>query len=144
MDTFVKLIHQANMTYLPTKLPAQFYGLPDGKVYLIFPRFYEIKYDRTYLEYVMAEHKEFSYDYEKGKLIPHTLSRKSAPVYNEMVDKPEPQIEILKIYRNLTSFAQARALLNRKAKKMIENLNAQRENKIHDFSSSENKKQASA
>lgn len=144
MDTFVKLIHQANMTYLPTKLPAQFYGLPDGKVYLIFPRFYEIKFDRTYLEYVMAEHKEFSYDYEREKLIPHTLSQKNAPVYNEMVDKPEPKIEILKIYRNLTSFAQARALLNRKAKKMMENLNAQRENKIHNFSTSENKKQASA
>ena len=144
MDTFVKLIHQANMTYLPTKLPAQFYGLPDGKVYLIFPRFYEIKFDRTYLEYVMAEHKEFSYDYENEKLIPHALSRKDAPIYNEMVDKPEPKIEILKIYRNLSSFGQARALLNQKAKKMMENINEQRENKIHEISISDNKKLASA
>lgn len=144
METFVKLIHQANMTYLPTKLPAQFYGLPDGKVYLIFPRFYEIKFDRTYLEYVMAEHKEFSYDYENGKLVPHSLPRKNAPVYNEMVDKPEPKIKILKIYRNLTSFAQARALLNRKAQKMMENIIAERERKIHDISSSDNKKLASA
>jgi hypothetical protein len=143
MDTFVKLIHQANMTYLPTKLPAQFYGLPDGKVYLIFPRFYEIKFDRTYLEYVMAEHKEFSYDYENGKLIPHTVSQKNVPVYNEMVDKPEPKIEILKIYRNLTSFAQARALLNRKAKKMMESIKAQRENSVRDISSG-NEKLASA
>src|SRR5690606_35050749 len=103
METFVKLIHQANMTYLPTKVPAQFYGLPDGEVYLIFPRFYEIKFDRTYLEYVVAEHKEFSYDYDKEKLIPHTLPRKNAPVYNEMVDKPDPQIKILKIYRNISS-----------------------------------------
>lgn len=144
MEIFVKLIHQANMTYLPTKLPAQFYGLPDGKVYLIFPRFYEIKFDRTYLEYVMAEHKEFSYDYENEKLIPHNHPRKNAPVYNEMVDKPEPQIKILKIYRNLTSFAQTRALLNRKAQKMMENIKAQRGNSIHDISSSDNEKLASA
>ena len=144
MEIFVKLIHQANMTYLPTKLPAQFYGLPDGKVYLIFPRFYEIKFDRTYLEYVMAEHKEFSYDYENEKLIPLNHPRKNAPVYNEMVDKPEPQIKILKIYRNLTSFAQTRALLNRKAQKMMENIKAQRGNSIHDISSSDNEKLASA
>jgi len=56
------------MTYLPSKTPVQFYGLPDGKVYLIYTRFYEVKYDRTYLEYVFAEHKEFSYDYENDRL----------------------------------------------------------------------------
>jgi hypothetical protein len=31
----------------------------------------EIKFDRTYLEYVFAEHKEFSFDFENEKLIPH-------------------------------------------------------------------------
>jgi hypothetical protein len=143
METFVKLIHQANMTYLPTKLPVQFYGLPDGKVYLIFPRFYEIKFDRTYLEYVLAEHKEFSFDFENEKLVPHYFMRKNAPVYNEMVDKPDPQIKILKIYRNLNSFAQVHAILNRKAKKMMENIKAQRENSVRDISS-DNEKLASA
>ncbi|MCA1760992.1 MAG: hypothetical protein LC658_14595 [Bacteroidales bacterium] len=144
MESFVKLIHQSSMTYLPSKTPVQFYGLPDGKVYLIYTRFYEIKYDRTYLEYVFAEHKEFSYDFENDKLIPHEKPKHNSPVFNESVDKPNPKIEILKIYRNIKSFSEARELLNRKAKKMMENINAQRENKIHEISSSDDQKLASA
>lgn len=135
METFVKLIHQANMTYLPAKTPVQFYGLPDGKVYLIYARFYEVKFDRTYVEYVFAEHKEFSYDYENEKLVPHNISLKNSPVYNEMVDKPDPKIEILKIHRNVQSFAEAHAQLNQKAKKMAENIQKQKENGIHEISS---------
>ncbi|MBW6537536.1 MAG: hypothetical protein K0B11_21185 [Mariniphaga sp.] len=144
MELFVKLIHQSSMTYLPSKTPVQFYGLPDGKVYLIYTRFYEVKYDRTYLEYVIAEHNEFSYDFENDKLIPHEKPRGNTPVFNESVDKPDPKIKILKIYRNLSSFAQARTILNRKAQKMMENINAERKNKIHEISSSDNKKLASA
>jgi hypothetical protein len=93
MESFVKLIHQSSMTYLPSKTPVQFYGLPDGKVYLIYTRFYEIKFDRTYLEYVFAEHKEFSYDYWNDKLIPHEKPKLNSPVYKESVDKPDPKIE---------------------------------------------------
>ncbi len=144
MESFVKLIHQSSMTYLPSKTPVQFYGLPDGKVYLIYTRFYEIKFDRTYLEYVFAEHKEFSYDFENEKLIPHEKPKLNSPVYYESVDKPNPKIKILKIYRNINSFSEARALLNRKAKKMMENIKAQRENAIREISSDDNKKMASA
>ncbi|WP_372946986.1 hypothetical protein [Mariniphaga sp.] len=144
MEMFVKLIHQSSMTYLPSKTPVQFYGLPDGKVYLIYTRFYEVKYDRTYLEYVFAEHNEFSYDFENDKLIPHDKPKVNTPVFNESVDKPDPKINILKIYRNLSSFAQAREILNRKAQKMMENIKSRNENKIHDINSSDNKKLASA
>jgi hypothetical protein len=121
MKSFAKLIYRANITYFPSKLPVQFYGLPDGKVYVIFARFYEIQYDRTYLEYVIAEHKEFSYDFDNEKLIPHSNS--NAPVYNEIVDKPEPKVEIVKTYRNINSFAEAYDQLNKKARNIARNLN---------------------
>ncbi|RIH63077.1 hypothetical protein D1164_21455 [Mariniphaga sediminis] len=137
MEVLAKLIHQTNITYLPTKLPVQYYGLPDGKVYLIYARFYEVKFDRTYLEYVFAEHKEFSYDFENEKLIPHKTSRNNSPViYNEMVDKPNPKIKILKIYRNIHSFAEARTELYRKAKEIDKNLRSQKENEAHEIPSS--------
>jgi len=74
MENYAKLIHKSNITYLPTNLPVQFYGLPDGKVYVIFARFYEIKFQRSDLEYVLAEHQEFSYDYSEEKIIPHLMS----------------------------------------------------------------------
>jgi hypothetical protein len=93
---------------------------------------------------VFAEHKEFSYDFENEKLIPHLKPKQHTPVFNESVDKPDPKIKIIKIYRNLSSFAQAREILTRKAKKMMENIRAEQERKIHEISSSDNKKLASA
>jgi hypothetical protein len=133
MESFAKLIHKSNITYLPTKLPVQFYGLPDGKVYLIYARFYEIEFDRTYLEYVFAEHKEFSYDYTNEKLVPNDIAKRDEPVYNELVDKPEPKIKILMIQRNLNSFAEACTQLNSKAKQIFENLALKNERRIQEI-----------
>jgi hypothetical protein len=47
MECFAKLIYKSHMTYIPTNLPVQFYGLPDGKVYLIYARFYDIKFGKS-------------------------------------------------------------------------------------------------
>lgn len=116
MENFAKLIYKSNTTYLPTNFPAQFYGLPDGKVYIIFPRFYEIKYQRSGLEYILAQQLEFSYNYNEEKLVVNEKKGKSKPVYSELVDKLSPKIKILKVNREFNSFAEAVAQLNRKAK----------------------------
>lgn len=136
MKSYIKLIYRSNMTYLPSILPVQFYGLPDGKVYVIYGRFYEIEFDRTYMEFVFAEHKEFSYDYENEKLIPHDSAKRKAPVYNELVDKPDPKIKILNIYRNIGSYAEACKELDKKAQKMYENRATKTERKIQEITGS--------
>ncbi len=132
MKSFVKLIYRSNVSYFPSKLPVQFYGLPDGKVYVVYARFYEIQYDRTYLEFVFAEHKEFSYDYENERLIPHDGSAGKYPVYNEIVDKPDPKIEIVKTYRDINSFAEAYNHLNKKAQNILRQQKMSRN--VQDFS----------
>ena len=116
MESFAKLIHRTHTTYLPTKFPAQFYGLPDGKVYVIYPRFYEIKFQRSGLEFVLAEHLEFSYNYNDGKLLGRGNSDNQKSVYPELVDKPNPKFKIIKVSREFNSFAEAFENLNSKAK----------------------------
>ena len=138
MKSFAKLIYRSNISYFPSKLPVQFYGLPDGKVYVIYARFYEIQFDRTYLEFVFAEHKEFSYDFEKEQLIPHDGSASRYPVYNELVDKPGPKVEIVKTYRDLNSYAEAYERLNRKAQNLFKQMNQQ--DKVREFSQGETKR----
>ena len=120
MEIFAKLIHKSFVTYLPTNFPVQFYGLPDGKVYIIYARFYEIKFQRSGLEFVLAEHQEYSYNYEEDKLV--TFGNKDAkkPVYSELVYKPNPKIKILKVNREFNSFGEAFAQLNKKAKTQLE------------------------
>jgi hypothetical protein len=120
MEIFAKLIHKSFVTYLPTNFPVQFYGLPDGKVYIIYARFYEIKYQRSGLEFILAEHLEFSYNYEEEKLISVGNHNTKKAIYAELVDKPDPKIKIIKVNREFNSFAEAFAQLNKKAKTQLE------------------------
>jgi len=119
MENFAKLIHKSHITYLPTNFPVQFYGLPDGRVYILFARFYEIKFQRSGLEYVTAEHLEFSYNYSEEKLIPHAIHDYKMPVYSELVDKPNPKFKILKVNREFNSIGEAFAQLNKKAQTQL-------------------------
>ena len=113
-----KLIHKTHTTYLPTPFPVHYYGMPNGKIYLVFSRFYEGGYGKTGLEFIFAVHQEFSYDYENDKLNSVCNDVYRTPIYFEMIDKPEPKIKTVKIYRNLNSYGEALALLNQKATKM--------------------------
>lgn len=105
MSTVAKLIHQSNMTYIPTNLPVRFYGLPNGKVYLLYARFFLARAEKTDIEFVLAEHEEFDFDYEKDVLVPKNTSR--YPVYREMVDKPNPMFHILQVNREVRSYDEA-------------------------------------
>lgn len=119
MDPFARFIHKSNVSYLPTKLPAQFFGLPDGKVHIIYARFYQIKFERSGLEFVFATHEDFSYDYENGKIISMDKTSLKTPMHNEMVDNPDLNFKILKVYRNINSYSEAVNYLNILAKELI-------------------------
>ena len=120
MEIFAKLIHKSFVTYLPTKFPVQFYGLPDGKVYIIYARFFEIKFQRSGLEFILAEHLEFSYNYDEEKLVSTGNQDSKKAVYAELVDKPDPKIKIIKVNREFNSFAEAFNELNKKAKTQLQ------------------------
>jgi hypothetical protein len=91
-------------------------GLPDGKVYIIYSRFYEINFNNSGLEFVFAVHEEFLFDYKNEKLL--TVTPLGQPINTVLVDKPEPKIKILKVYRNVNTYSQAQKLLNEIAHKM--------------------------
>ena len=119
METYAKLIHKSILNYLPTKYPAHFYGLPDGRVYFIYARFYHINYDNSGLEFVIAVHRDFSYDYEKERLFLGDMGVNNNHLFSEMVDKPDPDFFILNVYRNIKSYSEAFNILNGHAFKII-------------------------
>jgi len=106
------------MSYLPTAFPAHFYGMPNGKVYLIYSRFYDIKFGESGLEFVFAIHQEFLYDYKKEKIIPNDKIKKTSPISAESIDKPYPKIKIININRDINSYGEALNFLNNEAQKM--------------------------
>jgi hypothetical protein len=121
MRPTAKLIHKTDMTYLPTAFPAHYYGMPDGRIYLIFSRFYRVNYGEkgNGIEFVFAEHKEFFYDYQNDKIYRQN-SLNQNPVWEENVDKLNPEIEIIKVDKNLNSYGEAYAVLNSEALHMAE------------------------
>jgi len=113
MRPAAKLIHKTDMTYLPTAFPAHYYGMPNGKIYLIFSRFYRVNYGEpgNGVEFVFAEHKEFYYDYPTDTVLSRN-SLNQTPVWEENVDKPNPKIDIIKVDRDINSYGEALLILN--------------------------------
>jgi hypothetical protein len=116
MEHKAKLIHKTYISYMPTPLPVNYYGLPDGKVYMVYSRFYQINFDTSGLEFVFAVQEEFLFDYTNEKLL--SVNRSQQPIVANMVDKPEPRIKILKVYRNINSYGQAQKYMDEMASKM--------------------------
>ena len=118
MQTLAKLIHRATASYLPIAFPALYYGMPNGRIYVVYSRFYEVKFGGSGLEFVFAVHKEFKYDYEKEIIVPRKKFSFNTPVFSELVDRPNTKINIVKICRGLNSYGEAINLLNKEAHEM--------------------------
>ncbi len=118
MKKVAKLIHQTYVSYLPTAFPAHYYGMPNGKIYLVFSRFYEVDYGKTGLEFVFAEHKDFSFNYETDTIFSSGQQQNHNPIFAEYIDNPNSKYDIFSISRKLNSYGEARLFLNKKALRM--------------------------
>ena len=118
MEAKAKLIYKVQQSNLPTQLPAYFYGMPNGKVYLVYSRFYDVNFDKSALEFVLAVHKEFTFNFDSGTLFSIALDEVIPPSYYKLVDSIDPKIKIKKVYRNLHSYNEVFQKLNVKAEKM--------------------------
>jgi hypothetical protein len=117
MQQEAKLIYKTFTKKLPTVFPVHYYGLPDGKIILIYARFYEKGFDNSRLEFVLANFKEFCYDYETGKVLTADAGKKRKEVSLEKLDKPDPDIKVIKSYRNIKSYSAALQKLNKRVTK---------------------------
>ena len=115
-----KLIHRTYASYLPTSFPAHYYGMPNGKIFLVFSRFYEADYGDSGLEFVFAEHKEFYYNYENETIIPAGQNSHQSNVFAEQVDAPSIKINIFNVTREINSYGEAQIFLNQQAGAMMQ------------------------
>lgn len=116
MEYLAKIIHKTHLSYLPTLYPVQFYGMPNGKVLFTYARDVASK---TQQEFIFAEHKEFSYDYSRGKLLLHKNGIMKDAMNNEMIDKPDPAYTIFLVSKTIRSYTEAFNKLNHLANKMM-------------------------
>ncbi len=118
MQTTAKLIYRANASYLPIAFPALYYGMPNGNIFVLYSRFYDVKFGGSGLEFVFAIHEDFKYDFERDVILPKNENSLQTPVFQELLDRPNTKINIVKIYRELNSYGEAVELLNNEALRM--------------------------
>ena len=116
MEYYARIIHKTHISYLPTNFPVQFYGMPDGKVFLIYARRCEVNPGS---EFIFAEHKEFFYDYANSQLMYLKQGKSENAINNDMIDKPNPLYSIVKVSRNIKSYSEAFNELNSIALEII-------------------------
>lgn len=95
MESLVGLIHKVKKSNLPTTLPAYYYGVPNGKIYIIYARFCEVKFNDSDLEFVLAVLKDFKFDWENNIII-SKVQDDSIPVTVKSLDQPDQKIKIVK------------------------------------------------
>jgi hypothetical protein len=118
MKQIAKPIYQTSASYLSTPFQVQYYGLPNGKIWFIFSRFYKSELGNAGVEFVFALHKEFYFDYENETVLkPGNLLHPTA-VFPELVDKPGLEYEEIKVARDINTYAEALNLLNTEASEM--------------------------
>jgi len=83
-------------------------------VYIIYARFYEIGFDDSGLEFVLAVLKDFIYDYESEALFSVVSNEVVPPQSHKTIDVPEPNMKIKKVYRKLDTYGDAAAKLSKK------------------------------
>ncbi len=87
------LLYKSYMTYFPTSLPVYFYGMPDGSIYIVYTRFYEINFNNPGLEFVFAELDDFSIDFESGQIFLRKYIKISLAGFKEKIDQPDPKTQ---------------------------------------------------
>jgi hypothetical protein len=116
-EDYAILLHSAITNYLPTSLPAQFFGMPNGSILIVFARFHDVGPQKNGVEFVFAKHLEFRFDYREKKVI-ETASNIYTSHF-ERLDKPYPLFEEIEVHTNLTNFSAAQKRVHEIARRLI-------------------------
>lgn len=121
MEKKARLLYKSYMTYFNTFLPVYFYGMPNGKVYCIYARYYNNNANNSKLEFVFAENENLTYNYQSDTIF-EMGTKVTLNNFKELVDQPEQRTRTLKIYSELNSYAEAQALLNKCTARIVNDL----------------------
>ena len=99
--------------------PVHYYGMPNGKILVVFSRYYEIKFGGSGLEFIFALHKDYAFDYENERIVNYYVKdRDNKLIFPELLDNPEMKTVIVKITRGVNSYGQALSVLHKMACEM--------------------------
>jgi len=95
-------------------MPVYFYGMPNGKIHVMYAQFSDTKTNKSGLEFIFAELEDFVYDYETEKIYVQKFIEVSRNDFMRLVDMPDQRIKVFSINDTFNSYAEAQHFLNNK------------------------------
>ncbi len=121
-----QLIYQSTCTCFHTKLPVYFYGLSNGKMVVLYAcNKTDFAFDTT-LKWILAEHEDFSYDYESNTIFTNG-SEVGMAEFMELTDNLEQRVKILATFGNFLTNTEAQHYFNLNAINMLISQNQMQE-----------------
>lgn len=115
------LIYKSVNTCFHTKLPVYFYGMPNGKMVVLFTQNNSDFPFNTTIKWVVAEHNDFSYKFESGQIITNDTQRVDIDEFMELADNLEQSIKTIATYGSFSSNSEALNYFNINADTMLIN-----------------------
>ncbi len=112
MKTKSKLIYRSENTCFQTLLPVYFYGMPDGKMLVLYTRFKSENPLDTTQEWIVAQHLDFTYNFESGRIYTMTGQEVSFEEFMELADNLEQRIRPLEWFGSFYNNREAQSYFN--------------------------------
>ena len=123
MKTKIQLIYESLNTCFSTQLPVYFYGLSSGKMVVLYScKKSDFAFDTT-LKWILAEHEDFSYDYDSNTIFTNGIEEVGIDEFMELADNLEQRIKILATFGNFSSNSEAQHYLNLNVFNMLNSQN---------------------
>ena len=119
MNGNARLIYKSFNTCFRTFLPVYFYGMPNAKIIVLFVREKEDSLTRNALEWVVATHLEFWYDYESDVIFDFQNREYAFEEFSEYVDKLAQRVKLIKTFGNFSNYIEAQQFYNSNASQML-------------------------
>lgn len=116
-----RLVYKSNNTCFHTFLPVYFYGLPSGKMVVLFTREKENLQLNKSVEWVLAEHLDFKFDYELDAIVDTQNRELDFEEFMEYTDKLEQHVKHLRTFGNFSTTTDAQQYFNANISQMLFN-----------------------
>lgn len=121
MKDKARLIYKTSNTCFPEYLPVYFYGLPNQKMLVLYTRERQNDLVRKSLEWVVAAHLEFRYDYQSNVILDHENQSYDFEEFKEYIDQMQQRTKPLQTYGTFHNWAEAEQFYNSNASQMLHN-----------------------
>jgi hypothetical protein len=112
MKYTARLVYKSVNTCFQTTLPVYFYGMPSGKMVVLFASCKNDFPDETALKWTLAEHMDFWYDFETGTILTTGSRVIEIDEFMELADNLEQRIITKATYGNFSNKTEAMHFLN--------------------------------